>query len=534
MTGVFSLMLHAHMPYCRKSGTWPAGEEWLFEAMLETYIPLLSVFRRFQQANIQPQIMFGVVPILAEQLADPYMNEKFCIYCEDKIDRAEKDILRFSSDEKKKNVAIFYKNMFERTYHAYKQDFHRNILGSLKWLQEEGIIEVLTSAATHGFLPLLEYDSAVYSQIHLGIQTYEKYFGNRPSGIWLPECAYRPNEWSKRENRERRSIDGWLADEGIKYFFVEDIGITGADFIENKHKESHPTTYRGYKLESGVSVFGRNAVTGKQVWSPEIGYPGDPNYREFHQKDHKSGLQYWRITGSSAKEIYSPQHAAVSISNQAEHFAHLISTKLNETQASIRECPSIIVSPYDCELYGHWWMEGVDWIENLYQRLIKNAAIQTLSLSNYVKNFSDTFSKIRMKSSTWGENSDFTVWNNPEHSWIWPYINASITEYENILTIIHDSHRNLNQRDTRILRQCARELLLMEGSDWPFLLYTKQAKEYANQRFHNHHQRFNKLLWAAKNFDEPDRINDAELTQIEDIDNPWRNEDINVRFFKKK
>ena len=119
------------------------------------------------------------------------------------------------------------------------------------------------------------------------------------------------------------------------------------------------------------------------------------------------------------------------------------------------------------------------------------------------------------------ENSDFTVWNDPEHAWLWPYINASVYDFERILTQIEASGRQLTERDIRILKQIARELLLMEGSDWPFLLYTQQAKEYANQRFHHHHQRFNKLIWAAKNLDDHQRLGDRALQIIEEIDNPF-------------
>ncbi|MCP4763771.1 MAG: glycoside hydrolase family 57 protein [archaeon] len=526
MSGVFSLMLHAHIPYCRKSGVWPAGEEWLFEAMNETYIPLLSVFRRFQRKNIKPRIMFGVVPILAEQLADKYMIDRFHEYMEDKIDRAEKDIERFRSDKKRYLVAKFWYERFQKVYKAYKDYFYTNIMGSLKWLQDNDVIEVLTSAASHGFLPLMDNDSGIHSQIQIGISTYEKYFGRKPRGFWLPECAYR---W---KTNERRAIDEWLADVGIKYFFVENIGIERAEFIENLNGESKPTTFRGYKLESGVNVFGRNHATGKQVWSSEYGYPGDSYYREFHGKDSESGLHYNRVTGKSEKEVYVPSKALEISQNQADHFYNLIKNNINEVSGRITECPPIIVSQYDCELFGHWWLEGVQWIDNIYKILINQEEITILSLEEYIKEFSDTFSTIRMKPSTWGENGDFTVWDNKEHSWLWPYINSSTKTFENVLALIKSTNRMLNERDIRILEQTARELILLEGSDWPFLLYTKQAKDYANQRFHHHHQRFLKLIWALKNLDELNRLSWEDLIKMEEIDNPWSEIDYNL--FTKK
>ncbi len=233
-------MLHCHIPYCRKSGVWPAGEEWLFEAMNETYIPLLRVLRGFQMDGLRPGIMIGVVPILAEQLADPYMNQRFTEYLEDKIRRAEEDGRRFQGNPENRRIAEYWRERFQGHFQAYVHDFYRDILGTLKWLQEEGVIEVLTSAATHGFLPLLERDSSVFSQIRLGVETYRKYFGRQPRGFWLPECAYRPAQWVEAEKRERKGIDQWLADEGLTYFFVEGVGLTRAGFLENNMRKAGP------------------------------------------------------------------------------------------------------------------------------------------------------------------------------------------------------------------------------------------------------------------------------------------------------
>ncbi len=532
MTGIFAFMLHSHIPYCKKSGVWPAGEEWLFEAMNETYIPLLLVLRQLKYDNIRPRLMVGIVPILAEQLADEYMKQRFCEYMEQKILFATEDVQRFAGDTARKTVAEYWLERFRKHYKAFTEDFYRDILGTLKWLQDENCIEVLTSCATHGFLPLLERDSAIYSQVHLGVDTYRKYFGRDPKGIWLPECAYRPEEWSEREQKTRRAIDEWLADEGIKYFFVENIGILRAEFLENLQRETTPTTSRGYKLHSNIAVFGRNEATGKQVWSPDGGYPGDPWYREFHKKDAQTGLHYWRVTGMGEKQIYNPQIALEQVRKHADHFVSLLARESRENQEHVREYPPLIVSPYDCELFGHWWHEGVDWIDQVFRGIAAQTEIESQNLGNFVEDHHSQFSTIRMQASTWGLNGDFTVWQNPEHGWIWPYINQASKEFEEVLALIHTTGRVLNERDLRILRQTGRELLLLEGSDWPFLLYTKQAKEYANERYHHHHQRFLKLIWAAKNFDEPHRLAEHDLEVMEGIDSPWP--DLNHHIFRDR
>lgn len=519
MPGVFALMLHSHIPYCRKSGVWPAGEEWLFEAMNETYIPLLRTLRALHLEGIRPRVMIGIVPILAEQLADSYMRERFCAYMEDKIRRAGRDVQRFQDDPDRQNIARYWQALFEENYRAFTADFFCDILGTLKWLQEENAIEVLTSAATHGFLPLQEQDSAIFAQVRVGVETYRRYFGRAPRGFWLPECAYRPAEWS--HGRQRASIDAWLAGEGIEYFFVEHVGITRARFTDNRHHETTPTTYRGYRLASGTAVFGRNEATGKQVWSPEIGYPGDPHYLEFHRKDPGSGLHYWRVTGQPEKQLYDPSAARERVESHARHFVDLVRGLLD--QAVIPEAQPVIVAPYDCELFGHWWHEGVAWLERVHRLLAAEGSPVCRSLGDYLDRHGSTLSTIEMQPSTWGLNADYTVWLNPEHGWIWPYINSCAREMEEVLAQTHD----VDARGSRILRQAARELLLMQGSDWPFLLFTTQAKEYANQRFHHHHQRFRKLIWAARELGDLGRMSEDELRQIEDIDCPWAELDYN-------
>ncbi len=525
--GYFGLVLHGHIPWCKKSGTWPAGEEWLMEAMNETYIPILNVLRELKESGIKTAITINITPILAEQLADEYMKQRFTEYMENLILRAKNDIKKYEKSQVKKGIAEFYLKNFEHILDTYYHNYYRNLLGSFKWLQDEGIIELITCGATHGFLPLLESDSAIFSQIQLAIDTHKKYFKKEPKGIWLPECAYRPKEYKNGNVRE--SIDYWLHNSDIEYFFVDSHGILDAELIEQKNKIRLDTNF-GYSLETGVSVFGRNKRSSRQVWDSTIGYPGNEYYREFHKKDHESGLHYWRITtkefGKSEKQLYNIEIAEKMTASHANHFFSIISEELKQFSERY-ETKGIIISPYDFELYGHWWMEGVGWLKKIFELFNQDSLIEMIKISDFVSQYKDSFSLIKMKESSWGEGGDYRVWKNPEHGWIWSYINSSIKEFEKVL----EQNINPNEWGKRILQQTARELLLMEGSDWPFLLYTKQAKEYANQRFHHHHQRFNKLIWAAKDSNDKKRISLRELEEIESIDSCFQ--DININYFKK-
>ena len=525
--GYFGLILHGHIPWCKKSGTWPAGEEWLMEAMNESYIPMLNVLRDLKKKSIKTAITINITPILAEQLADEYMKQRFSEYMDHLILRAKKDITRFENHTERKKIAEFHLKNFEHVLETYYHNYYRDILGSFKWFQDEGMIELITCGATHGFLPLFENDSGIFSQIQTAVDSHKKYFKREPKGIWLPECAYRPRVYKNGTMRE--SIDYWLNNSGIEYFFVDSHGIITADILGEKNEIGLNTNF-GYNLITGVSVFGRNQTISRQVWDAKIGYPGNEFYQEFHKKDHESGLHYWRITnknkGREEKQFYNLEKVSEMIRSQSYHFESLLKAELSQFSTDYNK-KGIIISPFDFELYGHWWAEGIDWLKSVIEMIYNDNNIEMITISDYVNKFKTSFSIIAMKKSSWGEGGDFRVWKSPEHAWIWPYINSSIKEFEDVL----ERNPSPNDWEKKILKQIARELLLMEGSDWPFLLYTAQTKEYANQRFHQHHQRFLKLIWAAKNFEDNSRISLNELEKIESIDSCFQ--DIDINYFRK-
>ncbi|MFX0030709.1 MAG: 1,4-alpha-glucan branching protein, partial [Candidatus Hermodarchaeota archaeon] len=409
--GYFGLILHGHIPWCKKSGRWPAGEEWLFEAMNETYIPLLNVLRDFKNNKIETAITVNITPILAEQLADEYMKQQFSEYMDNLISRAQHDIKRFESHPQRRVIAEFHLKNFQNNLDAFYHNYYRDILGTFKWLQDEGMIELITCGATHGFLPLLESDSGIFTQIQLAVDTYKKYFTREPKGIWLPECAYRPKEF--KNGKVRESIDYWLNNSGIEYFFVDTHGIIEAEIIEQRNEIGLNTNF-GYNLETGVSVFGRNKNTSRQVWDAKIGYPGNECYREFHKKDHESGLHYWRITKKQDKEIYDINEAEKKVVSHANHFISLLEKELLDF-SSRSNLTGIIVSPYDFELYGHWWGEGIHWLKKIFELININGNIEMISISDYLSKFKDSFSIIKMKESSWGMGGHFEVWKNAEH-----------------------------------------------------------------------------------------------------------------------
>jgi 1,4-alpha-glucan branching enzyme len=526
--GSFSFIFHSHLPYVRKAGVWPFGEEWIHEALSETYIPLLDVFYNLIEEGAKPKATIGITPILAEQLNDPYLSERFQKYMEIRIEKCEKDIERNSSNPKLRDLAIFYKDFFSNILSSYRERYKFNVIKAFKKLQDEGFIEIITSAATHGYLPLLGRDSAVNAQINVGIGSYKHLFGREPRGIWLPECAYRhgynwisPVEGKYSQKGFRPGIEKFLIDNKIKYFIVDTHTIEGGKtmgvyalrfpVLQKLYKQSvreykeievdvPKTTFSPYLLkhnEDFIAIIGRNEKVGLQVWSGEWGYPGDGWYREFHKKDSISGLQYWRITGSDvdlgSKELYNPEMAFNRVCENSDHFANLVYSILSDYHIQTGK-NGIVAAPYDTELFGHWWFEGPAWIKRVLKIMANMNELNLTTISDYLEEFNPEIT-IRIPESSWGEGGHHWVWLNQDTYWMWPHIYKSEKKMEDLAKKYRKTDDNFIKR---VLNQAARELLLLESSDWPFLITTWQARDYASNRFTEHLDSFKNLVDAIE------------------------------------
>ncbi len=509
MTGTATFVLHTHLPYCRLAGLWPHGEEWLHEAMLECYLPLIRAFSRLAgEVDGSLGVTINMTPILAEQIADPLMREHFRTYLADKIERARQDTARFDgSAVLQGKTADFHLTRYEAIRDFYEGEIGADPLGALARLEDSGHIEIATCAATHGYLPLLDDDAAIRFQVETGVRSHIKNFGRRPRSFWLPECAYKPGlEW-------------YLQEAGIKVFFVETHLVTGGqargkalggmhgpypELIEKRvvrpmrTDEHHGTTFRPYYVgESAVAVMARNERTGLQVWSASHGYPGDAAYREFHKKDSESGLHYWRVTGPEVelgdKAEYDPEAAAGKAREHAEHFTEVLKSELyyyeHGTHASGSKDSGSVLASYDTELFGHWWLEGVDWLEHTLRRLAADSDVELMTSGRLVQEAPPS-EAINLPEGSWGAGGDHRTWTNDETAWTWPLIAERQKRAAPLLA-----------HNTEATRQLARELLLLQSSDWQFLMTTGQAHDYAVERFNSHKDRFDALASAIETND---------------------------------
>jgi 1,4-alpha-glucan branching enzyme len=552
--GAFTLVLHSHLPYVRKAGRWPHGEEMVHEAVAETYVPLLNALYDLKDDGYEPKLTIGLTPILLEQLADSDVLAHFELYLQEKLTLIEADIERHEEADHGHllHLARFYHDWYRGILQAFQERFGRDLVGAFGHLQDEGNLDIVTSAATHGYLPLMERDSTIHGQLAVGVGTYRRHFGRAPRGIWLPECGYRP-AYRHEDGRYKPGIEEFLAQWELDYFFTDSHVIEGGRMVgkvagdvvgpygglprrklvvrtDERPEAEKGTTFRPYYVRAAeVAVYGRDEATGLQVWSAAHGYPGDFLYREFHRKDDQSGLQYWRITGADVdlggKEFYDPHPAFNKVQEHADHFVNLAVERLLGYHARSGQT-GILLSAYDTELFGHWWFEGVAWLKEVLRQLSINPDIELTTAGDYLET-DPPQEVISLPESSWGEGGGHWTWLNPQTEWMWPLIHHAERRMEQLV----ERYPQAEGEMLGVLNQAARELLLLEASDWPFLVSTGQAKEYASGRFQQHLARFNHLaaIADAGAVSEEDR---RFLDTIAELDNPFP--EIDYRVFKER
>jgi 1,4-alpha-glucan branching enzyme len=518
--GAFTFVLHTHLPYCRQAGRWPHGEEWLHEAAAESYIPLLNALYHLMDDGVPAKLTLGLTPVLLEQLDDEDVRANFLDYLDEKIAAASADVPRFETagNAHFTYLAGFYRDWYTGIRQSFVDRYDGNLVPAFRKLQQAGMIEIVTCGATHGYLPLLDRDESINLQLTAAVQSYKRHFGRAPRAIWLPECAYRP-AYLAEDGRERPGIETFLARHNLGLFFSEThlieggrpVGVAAGEAIgpygaitrrylvpfSEVRPEKPATTFRPYYVtQPEVAVIGRNNRTGLQVWSADWGYPGDFDYREFHKKDGVSGLQYWRVSGAGVdlgdKDAYHPDWAAGKVQEHASHFARLVTDLLSGYHGESREF-GIISANYDTELFGHWWFEGLQWLEEVLRQLAVSESVELTTASEYLQAHPpDTV--IHLPEGSWGAGGGHFTWDNADTHWMWPILHDA----ERKMAAIVGAHPEASGPTRHVLDQAARELLLLESSDWPFLVSTGQAGQYAVERFRSHVERFDSLVTSVE------------------------------------
>jgi 1,4-alpha-glucan branching enzyme len=518
--GRFLLCLHSHMPYVLSHGKSPHGTDWIFESAAECYLPLLDTLRRLGEAGVKPRWTINVTPILAEQLDDPAFQSGFEEYCREKIEAAREDQDRFESlgETHMAGLSHMWRRVFERALRDFRHRWSRSIVGGFASMQEAGLVELVTSGATHGYMPLLCTDESVRAQIRIGVETHARRFGRPPRGIWLPECAYRPRyDWKPPAGPDaapetRAGVDEILAEQGLEYFFVDSHMIRGgeplgiywqsfpqlAELFERSKKLFTPpaearSEYESYELSTGLRVFARDPVTTVKVWSGDVGYPGDEWYLEFHKQLYPGRHRYWRISPEKAdlgaKQPYEPWQAYDRLYGHARDFVSLVKQTLARHRGATAQ-PGTVVAMYDTELFGHWWWEGPEFLFEAALEMARDGSVEMVSGGDVVDSVPAS-GVISLPEGSWGEGGYHSVWLNADNHWTWEKLYPAERRMQALAKIPDGPARPY-------AIQAARELLLAEASDWQFLISTWAARDYAETRFADHVARFERLANAAE------------------------------------
>ncbi|MBD3271386.1 MAG: DUF1957 domain-containing protein [Elusimicrobia bacterium] len=512
--GYLSLVLHAHLPYVRHPEHERFLEEdWYFESVTETYLPLLEVFERLMAEGINFRITVSLSPTLLAMFNDPLLMHRYVAHINRLVELSEKEISRTGNSEFN-DLARFYHSMFSRMRELFINRYRGNLINAFRRMQDHGCIEVITCGATHGFLPLMDINyQAVKAQIQVSVEYYQQCFGRKPRGFWLPECGYHPGH------------DQALKEAGIQYFLVDTHGIM--------HGSPRPKygIFAPVFCPSGIAAFGRDIESSKQVWSSKEGYPGDFEYRDFYRDigydlDYEyikpyiascggsrtnTGIKYHKITGKTDHKLPYNRHAAME--KAAQHAGNFMFNRQKQVEYLydfLKKKP-IIISPYDAELFGHWWFEGPEFIEYLIRKIhYDQDTIRLATPYDYLKE-NPRNQIIEPSMSSWGYKGYNEVWLEGSNDWIYRHLHVIADRMVALAQRFEYAHGMLE----RALNQAARELLLAQSSDWAFIMKTGTMAGYAHTRIKNHINRFNRLYEQINN----NCIDPGWLSDIESKDN---------------
>ncbi|OLC05420.1 MAG: hypothetical protein AUH45_00405 [Gemmatimonadetes bacterium 13_1_40CM_69_22] len=503
----FVLALHSHLPYVLNHGRWPHGSDWLCEAALDSYLPLLEQLQELAAPphDTRAPVTIGFTPVLANQLASPAFAQELEAFFDQReaVCREAPAALAATGDAALLPLVDYWKARLSRLRKLF-QSVDRDIVAAFRRLQDDGHLEIIGSAATHGYLPLLARDESVQLQLTVGRSEHRRLFGRDPVGCWLPECAYRPRAG------KRRGIEDHLAAAGFRYFFTDahlaragtplgmyaEIPLGAERFDAERHDASSKpaaaavrSPYQAYRVtppraKRSVATLVRDPRSSMQVWSRHQGYPGDEWYLEFHKIRWPGGLKLWRVTGPDvdlgAKRPYDPAAARGRAGDHARHFAHLLAEIAAAPAAGGAKAAGVVVAPFDTELFGHWWFEGVDFLAAVYRELRYHPRIRAVTASQHLADHPPRVG-LRLAEGSWGVNGDHTMWLNDRTAWTWPRLRALEGAFWKAAPAA------LASPGARpVLAQAARELLLAQASDWQFMISTGAVPDYAERRFKLH------------------------------------------------
>jgi len=502
--GIFALVLHTHLPYVRRNGVWPSGEDFFHQAATESYLPLLSTLERLSSWwSGAPFLTLGMTPLIAHQLQDPYLLRELAIYLGTWDLRALWQVANYDGvfASEFKDIAGFYARHARRQL-ALLESSPQGIAQRFGALEDAGAIEIIGGPASHPVLPEIAEPSLLRAQVLQGVAEHERLFGRRPRGMWLPECAYRPDA----------GIEKLLASAGVSHFVVDGPTMIRCDGPDATFA---PRLVR----DSGVAAFGRNLDVTYRVWSPTGGYPTNKWYREYFAYDRVAGFKNWRVTSIktpiAGKRPYEPSRAIERANVDASNFVALLDEWLSAYEDRTGS-EGVVVACYDTELFGHWWFEGPAWLERVFSLLADHPRVRAASLEGALAALPPSRS-VGLVEGSWGFRKDLRSWIAPETEDLW----RALAEVESeTVRLVRKFSASSGPGLRAALAQLVREAFLLQSSDWPFMVLRGRNAGYARERFWGHRERWSRLARGLLG-SAPDAVLGRLAAELFEVDNAF-------------
>jgi 1,4-alpha-glucan branching enzyme len=505
--GEVALVLHTHLPYLRRHGVWPVGEEWLFQAWGESWLPLTRMLLRLADDGMRDVLTLGVTPLVAHQVADPDLARDMGTWLGGQMWRAEEQRWHLRMPVEVRDLSHHYWRRYRDLLELHQRVEAAGGLTAV-WadLADRGVIELLGGPATHPYLPLVADPELVDAQLATGLAAHGRWAGARPSGLWAPEMGYRPRgtvadacaepqridrhgtPTLPRLPREVPGLEEHYAAHGIHHVLVDAATLVraagGADRDWTRRPEvpvagtgdAYEVVHDGVLVgDSDVVAYARDLSVAYHVWSPSAGYPGNAWYRDFFATGGYGVHRSWRVTSHDtppdAKATYEPDAAAAQVARHVAHLHGVLREVLDPRPGEL------VVAAYDTELFGHWWYEGVEWLEGLLRTVHADPRLTTTTLASRRERRPPT-RRLHLPESSWGFAKGHASWVTPETRGYWQQVRAGTEAAARAVT--GDELTDL------AATQVARELAQLQCSDWPFMVTRGNSPDYARARATEH------------------------------------------------
>ncbi|MEO0414745.1 MAG: 1,4-alpha-glucan branching protein domain-containing protein [Verrucomicrobiota bacterium] len=522
-----AIVLHAHVPWVRNpSGEWCLEEDWFFQNTVESYLPLFERLFQMREEGTPWALTIDFSPTLLAMLQDRIMIRRLLSFFDRTIKLAEAEMERHGAGPEG-DLAEFYRDRYRRLRRLFVESFNCDLVGALIDLRDSGHLEITSSAATHGLLPLLlRVPESVRTQIRAGMRSYVDVYQRTARGFWLPECAMAP------------ALGKVLKDEGFQWTIIEQHGMTHAHNADERFPHTPGVT------TDGLIIFGRCSECSSQVWHGSDGYPADPRYREFlrdvgheapienlqeflgdNQVRRFTGLKYYSKTGEThEKDLYDAEKAAMATEEHSVHFLNSVGAQLAEAEAEGTKHP-IAVCAFDAELFGHWWFEGVDFLEAIFKRGADRPDFKFSHISEYLDTPDLELPNVTPTSSSWGEGGYFETWMTDQNNWIYPELKSRGDNLARMVKMFIDNRGIMPDEKVDHRKTClsllSKELLMAQSSDWGFLMNNEASADFAKGKVQKHLDAFDQIWEVCTSFGDLSAVEPLKAENPIFNDLPW-------------